>query len=131
MKRSWNGLYPVAALELLPEELHKNRMGFIRDKDNWAAVWKAFRPEQRLPRIDFKNEVIVFVKNVRFLNRIAVRSASVEAGTLTIHVRETRTARPISEHVYCAIVVVDRQGIKQLTVNGVTIPIDEPAAEKR
>ncbi len=52
--QSWQGDYPVAQLNLLPEKQRERAGGFIDDAKTFDDVWKAFKPTQDVPEIDFK-----------------------------------------------------------------------------
>jgi hypothetical protein len=46
---SWQGEYPVAHLNELPEGQREHGMGYIADARTSANVWKAFKPGETAP----------------------------------------------------------------------------------
>ncbi|MFP6752152.1 MAG: hypothetical protein VB855_10775, partial [Pirellulaceae bacterium] len=78
----WSGFYPVKQLVKLPAKQQKSAVGAIQDKKTWEAVFKALQPDVKLPEVDFKKNIVVFARNVRFVNRIIGLMAMVEEETL-------------------------------------------------
>jgi hypothetical protein len=111
----WQGSFPTASMKLLRKDQQASRIAFIGDLKQWAAVWEAFDPQADQPQVDFEKNIVVMVKNVRFLNSIFISGATLDTGTLKVTAGETRTARPIRDKVQCAMFVVARDGIKKIT----------------
>jgi hypothetical protein len=118
LKQKWQGTFPTARLKLLAKGHQASRVAFIAEGKQWSQVWKAFDAEAKEPKIDFDKNIVVMVKNVRFLNRIFVGNATLDDGTLKVLAGETRTARPINDRVHCAMFVVPRAGIKKISDGG-------------
>ncbi len=51
----------MTQLNLLPEKQGDQPVGFINDAKTFESVWKAFKPGEALPEIDFttNNELIM------------------------------------------------------------------------
>ena len=107
----WQGDYPTAQLDLLPENQRENAVGFIDNTQTFKAVWNAFKPEEAVPHIDFNTNVVLFVKNIRFYNRIRIGKVDVTNGVAKVLAMETMSAIPIEDKVAMSMVVVSRQGI--------------------
>jgi hypothetical protein len=107
----WQGDYPIAQLDLLPENQRENAVGFIDNTQTFKAVWNAFKPEEAVPHIDFNTNVVLFVKNTRFYNRIRIGKVDVTNGVAKVLAMETMSAIPIEDKVAMSMVVVSRQGI--------------------
>ena len=60
----WDGDYPVSALKKLPRGQQKTAAGYIGDGSTFADVWKSFKPGERVPKVDFKKNLVVFTRNV-------------------------------------------------------------------
>ena len=109
--QSWQGDYPVAQLNLLPEKQRENAVGFIGDTETFKAVWNAFKPGEAVPVIDFKTNLVLFARNTQFYNRIRIGKVNVTNGVAEVLAMETMSAMPIEDKVAMSMVVVARQGI--------------------
>lgn len=109
--QSWQGEYPVAKLKLLPEKQHELSVGYIADAKTFQGVWKAFKPGEDIPKIDFKANMVLFARNTQFYNRISIGKVNVTNGVAEILAMETMSAMPIEDKVAISLVVVAREGI--------------------
>jgi acid phosphatase (class A) len=125
--QSWQGDYPVAQLNLLPEKQREQAVGFIDDVKTFEKVWKAFKPGQAVPGIDFKDNVVLFARNTNFYNRISIGKVNVKNGVAEVLAMETMSALPIQDKVGMSLAAVPRKGIQSIrTADGlVVIPDDE------
>jgi hypothetical protein len=120
VKSAWNGDYPVAQLVLLPEKSGQQGMGYIGDPQTFAVVWAAFKPGESEPAIDFGENLILFVRNIQYYNRLLIGKIFLEQGVAEIMAMETLSARPIEEKVAIAMAVIFREGVTGVqTRNGV------------
>jgi len=118
IRQTWSGMLPTASLKLFPENQRKLRVACITGPKPWKQFWSDFDADGALPKIDFKKDLVVIAKNVRYLNRINIRAARLDKGTLKVLALETRTARPIQDSVYCSVIVVRRTGIEKISDGG-------------
>lgn len=123
IEQQWSGSLPVESLKLFPENQQKSRVAYVADQKQWETLWNVFesageQSDAELPKVDFEKSLVVVTKNVRYLNRISVNSASLDNGVLRVLALETRSARPIENKVYCAILVVPRKGIEKISDGG-------------
>ena len=121
--QSWQGDYPTTQLNLLPENQHENAVGFIGNTETFKAVWKALKPKEAVPAIDFDTNFVIFAKNTQFYNRIRIGKVNVTNGVAEVLAMETLSARPIEDKVAMSLVVLNRQGIKGIQSNGKIIQI--------
>ena len=120
--QSWQGDYPVAQLKLLPEKQREQGVGFISDAKTFAGVWKAFKPGEVSPEIDFKANLVLFTRNTQFYNRISIGKVNVTNGVAEVLAMETRSAMPIEDKVGMSMVVVSRKCIKSIrTADGLVV----------
>jgi hypothetical protein len=70
--QQWSGDYPVSELHRLPENLRTSRVGYLADAETFAGVWQAFKPNEKIPEVDFKSNLVVFTRNVDFYNRTSI-----------------------------------------------------------
>ena len=124
--RRWTGDYPVARLGLLPERQRGTRVGYFGDRCAFAKVWKAFRPGEDLPAVDFGGNLVVFSRNVRFFNRTSIAKVRLRDGVAEILAIETLSAIPIGDNVAMALAEVPRAGIRFLAAAPEPIPVVEP-----
>jgi hypothetical protein len=118
IKQKWQGSFPTASMKLLAKDQQASRVAVVDDAKQWSKIWKAFDSEAKQPKVDFDKNIVVMVKNVRFLNRIFVGGATLDGGILKVSAGETRTARPIRDKVYCALFVVPKEGIEKISDGG-------------
>ena len=86
--------------------------GLVTDWPSWKSLWKTWRPNQELPKVDFDKEVVI-VGVVTGPNRVLLRPTLSEGGDLRFVVAGTEMAGPGFGY---ALVKVGREGVK--TVNG-------------
>ena len=104
----------MAQLDLLPDKQREQAVGFIDDAKTFEKVWKAFKPGEAVPEIDFKTNFVLFVRNTQFYNRISIGKVKVTNGVAEVLAMETMSAMPIEDKVAMSLVVVARMGIKGL-----------------
>ena len=109
--QAWQGDYPTAQLNLLPDSQSENAVGFIGNTQTFKAVWNAFKPEEAVPAIDFSTNFVIFAKNTQFYNRIRIGKVNVTNGVAEVLAMETMSAMPIENKVAMSMVVIARQGI--------------------
>ena len=112
--QSWQGDFPVAQLELLPDNQRKQAVGFSDDAETFEAVWRVFKPDKAVPEINFKANLVLFACNTQFFNRISIRRVNVKNGVAEVLAMETMSAMPIEYKVAMSLVKVIRQGITTL-----------------
>ena len=125
ISQSWQGDYPTAQLNLLPENQREHAVGFIGSTETFKAVWNAFKPEEAVPSIDFNNNFVIFAKNTQFYNRIRIGKVNVTNGVAEVLAMETMSARPIENKVAMSLVVLNRQGITGIQSDDKVIQIYE------
>jgi hypothetical protein len=112
IERSWTGMLPIEGVARLPKAYRDNRIGIVSEAESWSRIWKMYQPGKKQPEVDFDAQFVVFIKNVRYLNRIKLVSAELADGLLSLKSQETRSARPIRDQVYCVMILIDREGIQ-------------------
>jgi len=119
----WDGDYPVSALKKLPRGQQKTVAGYIGDGSTFADVWKSFKPGEKAPKVDFKKNLVVFTRNVKFYNRKAITKVTLLEGILEVQGIETVTSVPVTDKVAMAMAEVPRQGVKTLRAGDKFIPV--------
>jgi acid phosphatase (class A) len=123
--QSWQGDYPVAQLNMLPEKQRDRSVGFIDDAKTFEGVWKVFKPGEDVPEIDFKAKLVLFARNTQFYNRISIGKVNVKNGVAEVLAMETMSAMPIEEKVAMSLVVVARQGITAIQAGDKNVLINK------
>ena len=121
--QSWQGDYPVAQLNLLPENQREQAFGFMDSAKTFQGVWKAFKPGEDVPEIDFTANLVLFARNTQFYNRISIGKVEVTDGTAEVLAMETMSAMPIEDKVGVSLAVVACKGIKAIQTRSGSIPI--------
>ena len=122
---SWQGDYPVDQLQLLPEKQRQQTVGFIENAETFAGVWKAFKPGEAVPEIDFKTNLVVFARNTQFFNNISIGKVNVKNGVAEVLAMETMSAMPIEDKVAMSLAAVPRSGITAIQNGDEIIPINK------
>ncbi len=123
--KSWQGDYPVAKLQLLPEKQRELAVGFIDDSETFTKVWKAFKQGEDVPEIDFKTSMVLFTRNTQFYNRISIGKVNVKNGVAKVLAMETMSSMPIEDRVAMSLVVVPKQGILGIQDGDEVIPVKQ------
>ena len=88
--QQWTGFMPNGAPSIpLPKK------GYVNDQESWLELWHAWRPTEKVPEVDFQNE-IVFVGALQDKLRVYVRAMKTEAGAATISVNGSGTTKGLS-----------------------------------
>lgn len=123
IRQSWQGDYPVEGLAALPENTSRPGIGYIADATIFAAVWSAFKPTEPEPVIDFDHNLLIFVHNIQYYNRISIGKIVVKSGVAEVLAMETLSARPIEGQVAISMVEVSREGLTGIQARKGVIPI--------
>jgi len=121
----WSGDFPVADLALLPNGQRHLRAGYIGGPHAFAAVWRAFKPGEKIPAVDFSRNLVVFSRNVDFYNRTTIMTVVLAGGGLEILAMETMSAMPIDDTVAMALAVVPRSGVDFILCGDVRVPVTD------
>ena len=124
IKQSWNGDYPVDKLASLPEKADHHGTGYIGDPLTFSRVWSAFKPNQQRPEIDFKNDLVIFVRNIQYYNRIMIGKVVLKNGVAEVIAMETLSARPIEDVVAISMAVISRDGVEGIQTGGGVIEVE-------
>jgi hypothetical protein len=129
VSRKWSGDYPVAQLDRLPEGQRRSRVGYLGDETAFAAVWKACKPGEEVPDVDFGKNLVVFSRNVDFYNRTNILKIILKGGVAEILAMETMSALPIEEKVAMALAEIPRAGVRFLQAGSERIPVSDGSAD--
>jgi len=129
--QSWQGDYPVARLDLLPEKQREQGVGFIHEAKTLECVWNAFKPGEAVPEIDFKVNLVLFARNTQFFNRISIGKVKVTNGVAEVLAMETMSAMPIEDKVAMSLVMVSRREITAIQTGDKNIPINKKHQRRR
>ena len=104
--KSWSGRVPL-------DERPPLQSSIARESD-WARIWKQCRVQGPAPKVDFQKRLGLVA--VRRGSVVKFMSLNVEDGNLTTNVVVTAD---MPDYMSCAIVLVDRAGIKKVNGNPV------------
>ncbi len=123
--QQWRGDYPVSELVRFPENMRTSSVGCIADAETFAGVWQAFKPNEKMPDVDFKTNLVVFSRNTYFYNRTSIGMVKLVDGVLEIVAMETMSALPIEARAAIALAVIPRAGVKFIQAGTSRIPVPE------
>ncbi|MDH3997385.1 MAG: hypothetical protein OET90_00975 [Desulfuromonadales bacterium] len=125
IEQQWSGDYPVSQLDKLPSDQQQNRVGYIDNATDFAALWQALMPEQPLPQIDFASRLVLFSRNVEYYNQTNIFKITLTDGVVEIMSMETMSAMPVERNAAMALAVVARTGINAIKKSQDSmIPVD-------
>ncbi len=113
----------------MPEKQREQAVGFIVDAKTFEDVWKAFKPEEAVPEIYFKTNLVLFARNTQFYNRISIGKVNVTNGVAEVLAMETLSAMPIEDKVAMSLVLVPRHGITAIQAGDEINPINKNLRE--
>ena len=119
----WSGNYPVIQLDQLPEGQTTGQAGYLGSPAQFLRVWSIFKPGEAVPQVNFDANLVVFTRNIDFYNRINILKITLNDGVADMIAMETRSARPIEDHVAMAMAAIPRKGIKYILAGRERIPI--------
>ena len=111
---TWSGDYPVSELVRLPAGQQDTMAGYIGNAETFAPIWHVFMPNETLPAVDFRKNIIIFTRNVQFYNRTSILKVLLKESTAEIFAMETMSAIPIEDKVAMAMAVIPRQGVRAI-----------------
>ena len=120
---TWSGEYPVSELGRLPAGQQETVSGYIGNAETFAPVWQVFMPDEMLPDVDFRKNIIVFTRNVQYYNRTSILKVMRSDGTAEIFAMETMSALPIEDRVAMAMAIIPRKGVKAIQAGAVKIAV--------
>jgi len=123
----WQGDYPVAHLDRLPQDQQQSSVGFIGDAATFDSVWQVFKPDEKTPLVDFGRNFVVFARNVNYYNRTSIAKIILTDGTVEVLSMATLSALPIEAAAAMAMAVVPRAGISAIMAGSrrITVTTDE------
>ncbi len=108
--KQWTGFLPNGAPSInLPEK------GYVNDEETWNELWHAWRPMEKLPEVNFQNE-IVLVGALPNALRVYVRALKTADGKVTFTVNGSGSTKGLSY----SFAKVMRTGL--ITINGERLP---------
>jgi len=123
--KAWHGDYPVVEIDRLPEEAEHPGIGYIADDKTFENIWAAFKPGEETPDVDFKSNLVFFVRNIQYFNRISIGKVKLKEGIAEIIAMETLSARPIEDVVAMSMALVSKIGIRGIKARDIVIVVAE------
>lgn len=84
VRLQWQGAIRVADLALLPERGDQQGTGLIADPATWTQVWRAFRPDEAVPAIDFSTEFIAFARNRETVGAVSLMHVAIGGNSMDL-----------------------------------------------
>jgi hypothetical protein len=124
--RTWEGPFLVKELNVFPKEVQNTPVGYIADAKTLAAVWQLFRPDDKAPEVNFREQVIVFARNVKYVNKLQINMVLNKDGVVTLLAKETLTATPVESKIYISFALIPRAGLRALRHGDVNLDLPPP-----
>jgi hypothetical protein len=126
IKASWQADYPVGGLDRLPAGQREAATGYIGNARAFASVWRAFKPDEAVPHVNFESDLVVFARNVHFYNRTRITKVQMKDGVLEVLAAETMSAAPIEDKVAMALAIIPRRGALAIQAGQRRVPLATP-----
>ena len=115
---TFHGDFLLLQLVRLPERFRETPYGIIDRDSELEAIWPGFHSYDggsvSMPSVDFADQLIVFVRNTQFYNRIHLGTVNIIEGKGEIVTMETRSALPLIDKASFAMMVLNRKDVSQL-----------------
>ena len=119
-----SGDLPVSVLTLFPQGMQNQPVGYFSNQQQLDTVLQSIQADGKtLPVVDFSSQIVLFVKNTVFYNRLRIGQVSREDVTLTILAMETMSAMPIEDKVAISLAVIERDGAQFIVAGGQRLEI--------
>src|SRR5207248_11422237 len=123
--------FKASELNSLPEGQRDSRVGYIADAQTFERVWEAFTPNAEnpkgVPKIDFKKDIVLFLRNTQFLNSFSSVKVHLNDGKASIAAISTRTAQKINDRLNMVVLVIPRKQVRELELDAnKTVKIPPP-----
>lgn len=112
-RQEWRGGGDTEKDLPLPKEARARACNVV-GKQTFERLWRALRPKEDVPQIDFSKEVVFFATTACARNRIDM-TFRLEAGDLQVETAATEMAGPGFAHT---LSIVSLNGVKTFTING-------------
>ena len=120
-----SGDLPVSALAVLPEGQRDQPIGYLSNQRQLDAVLQYLPDDDKsLPFVDFSTQLVLFVRNTVFYNRLSIGQVLRKGETLTILAMETMSARPITDKVAISLAVIKSDGARFIAGAGGRIKLN-------
>jgi len=123
--QEWRGDYPVCELSRFPETKRRLPIGYLDNRQQFTDVWQVFKPEEKIPEVDFAEHLVLFARNVVFFNRVGIAKVVLRDTVAEILIMETMSALPIEDKVGMALAVIPRAGVKYIKAGDEWIPVTQ------
>ena len=80
------------------------------------------KPDEDVPEIDFKANLVLFARNTQFYNRISIGQVNVTNGVAEVVAMETMSVMPIEDRVATSLGVVPPWGITAIQTGDKILP---------
>ncbi len=108
--KQWTGFLPNGTPSVdLPGK------GYVSDEETWIELWNAWRPTEKVPAVDFVNEMVL-VGSLAGKTRVYIRAVKTEDGQATISVNGSGNIKGLSY----SFAKVMRAGL--ISINGERLP---------
>ena len=121
--QKWSGDYPVAELQRLPQGQRKTRVGFFGDGASFADAWPAFKPGEKVPEVNFTENLVIFSRNIVYYNRTSIAKVTLQDGVAEVMAFETMSSAPVEDKAAMAMAVIPREGVKFIQAGEERIPV--------
>jgi len=127
VRQQWHGSFRVADLVLLPERGDQPGTGLIADQNTWTMVWRAFRPAEAIPAVDFSSEFVAFARNRQTVGRIALVHVAIGGNSMDLRWKTPPGGPAVRGTVQIAFAVLKRGAFGLVRSQGYGLVLPPPA----
>lgn len=120
----WNGDYPIAQLDRLKDGHAQLHGGYIGDEEAFASFWKNFKPGTAVPRVNFNENLVVFVRGDASYSQMLIAKVTLKQNIAEVVASGNRSRSTPEDSFAMALAVIPRAGVKFVRVGNELIAVE-------
>lgn len=126
----WNGDYPISQLDRFKEGHAQLHGGYMGDEVAFASFWKDFKPGTAFPRVNFNENLVVFVRGDASYSQMLIVKVTLKQNIAEIVAAGNRSRSTPEDSIAMALAVIPRAGVKFVRVGNEQIAVEEKPSQK-
>jgi len=120
----WNGDYPIAQLDRFQEGHAQLHGGYIGNEVAFASFWKDFKPGTAVPRVNFDENLVVFVRGDGSYSQMLIAKVILKQNIAEVVASGNRSRSTPEDSFAMALAVIPRAGVKFIRVGNEQIAVE-------
>jgi hypothetical protein len=120
----WSGDYPIARLDQFKDVHARLHGGYIGDEAGFASFWKEFKPGTAEPRVNFKENLVVFVRGDASYRQMFIAKVTLKQNVAEVVASGNKSRSTPEDSFVMALAVIPRAGVKFVRVGSEQIAVE-------